>query len=165
MPWSHSTDQCSHRSYAQIGVGSDALQLRDRHHHERSGQRIRRRIYPAPIREAAYRPRLRRRLGTAVRQPRSTPAAHRPCCTTRRTVRTPPQTHEVQHDLHAPDAEQLTSVYGEPIEEVPSFCYLGSIIAANGSVTEEVAQRIAKARAAYAMLHPMPKENERFPKR
>ncbi|KAH7697187.1 endonuclease-reverse transcriptase [Aphelenchoides avenae] len=52
-----------------------------------------------------------------------------------------------------PDADQPICVYGEAIEEVPSFCYLGSIIAANGSVKEDVTQRIAKARAAFAMLH------------
>ncbi|KAH7698683.1 endonuclease-reverse transcriptase [Aphelenchoides avenae] len=51
-----------------------------------------------------------------------------------------------------PEGEEPIKVYGEEIKQVPSFCYLGSIITADGSVKEDVSQRIRKARAAFATL-------------
>ena len=44
-------------------------------------------------------------------------------------------------------------LYGEPLEFVDRFTYLGSCISNDGSVTQEVSFRIAKARAVYASLN------------
>ncbi|KAH7691384.1 endonuclease-reverse transcriptase, partial [Aphelenchoides avenae] len=49
------------------------------------------------------------------------------------------------------EANPIT-VNGEAIKKVKSFCYLGSIITADGSVKEDIAQRIRKARTAFTTL-------------
>ncbi|MFH4981957.1 hypothetical protein AB6A40_008666 [Gnathostoma spinigerum] len=41
---------------------------------------------------------------------------------------------------------------GEELENVKSFCYLGSVITASTSCMEDIAQRIAKASSAFNML-------------
>ena len=39
---------------------------------------------------------------------------------------------------------------GEELEQVDKFTYLGSCISANGSITEEISTRIARAQAAFS---------------
>ena len=44
---------------------------------------------------------------------------------------------------------------GQPIEEVDSFTYLGSIVSKSGGTDEDVRARIAKARHAFVILKPV----------
>ena len=44
------------------------------------------------------------------------------------------------------------TVGGEPIREVESFVYLGSVVEQQGSTDRDVTARIGKARAAFVML-------------
>ena len=44
------------------------------------------------------------------------------------------------------------SLDGEDLEEVETFCYLGSVVNINGEVKEEVNIRIGKAAAAFRKL-------------
>jgi hypothetical protein len=44
---------------------------------------------------------------------------------------------------------------GESIEDVNSFIYLGSIVAKDGGVTQDVSQRIRKANGAFVKLYPV----------
>ena len=43
-------------------------------------------------------------------------------------------------------------VGGEPIEEVESFVYLGSVIDQQGGTDRDVTARVGKARGAFVML-------------
>ena len=44
---------------------------------------------------------------------------------------------------------------GESIEDVDSFIYLGSIVAKDGGVAQDVSQRIRKANGAFVQLYPV----------
>jgi hypothetical protein len=58
---------------------------------------------------------------------------------------------KVLFDARTPNAPILLD--GQALEEVDSFCYLGSHICSNGSSTTEIRSRIAKAQAAFSNLN------------
>ncbi|XP_068723948.1 uncharacterized protein [Montipora capricornis] len=49
-------------------------------------------------------------------------------------------------------ANNPVTVSGEPIKEVESFVYLGSVVGQQGGTDRDVTARIGKARAAFVML-------------
>nr|KAG5696263.1 hypothetical protein BaRGS_019965 [Batillaria attramentaria] len=51
-----------------------------------------------------------------------------------------------------PTANTPVTVGGEPIREVESFVYLGSVVDGQGGTDRDVTARIGKARAAMVML-------------
>ena len=51
-----------------------------------------------------------------------------------------------------PTANAPVTVGGEPIREVESFVYLGSVVDQQGGTDRDVTARIVKARAAFVML-------------
>jgi len=48
---------------------------------------------------------------------------------------------------------------GESIEDVDSFTYLGSVVAKDGGVAQDVSQRIRKANCAFVQLYPVRKNS------
>ena len=53
------------------------------------------------------------------------------------------------------NVERKFLMYGKEIDELESFCYLGSIIDKSGGSSAEVASRIYKVRNAFAQLNPV----------
>uniref|UniRef100_A0A914WEJ2 Reverse transcriptase domain-containing protein n=1 Tax=Plectus sambesii TaxID=2011161 RepID=A0A914WEJ2_9BILA len=56
-----------------------------------------------------------------------------------------------QLSVSATPAQPL-HIYGEPLEIVDSFCYLGSVVTNTGSFEADIKQRVAKATAAFNLL-------------